>query len=97
MHLWLVRHRLFDVTQSEYGAGDGSYQPGPGWDYASGWGALNVANFTQDVDGTAGATVAYTGTEKSACGGEHGVFNKPGGERDRPGRCQPRQRAPRSI
>jgi hypothetical protein len=31
---------FFDVTQSEYGAGNGAYQPGPGWDYASGWGAL---------------------------------------------------------
>jgi hypothetical protein len=57
---------FFDVTQSEYGAGNGAYQPGPGWDYASGWGALNVANFTQDVDGTTNATVGYTGAEKSA-------------------------------
>ena len=34
---------FFDVTQSEFGAGNGAYQPGPGWDYASGWGSLNVA------------------------------------------------------
>lgn len=39
-----------DVTESEYGAGNGAYQPGPGWDYASGWGALNVTNFIADVD-----------------------------------------------
>lgn len=57
---------FFDVTQSEYGAGNGAYQPGPGWDYTSGWGALNVANFTQDVDGTTNATDGYTGTEKPA-------------------------------
>ena len=57
---------FFDVTQSEYGAGNGAYQPGPGWDYATGWGALNVANFTQDVDGTTNATNGYAGTEKTA-------------------------------
>jgi len=57
---------FFDVTQSEYGAGNGAYQPGPGWDYASGWGALNVANFTQDVDGSTNATNGYAGTEKTA-------------------------------
>ncbi|HAM00629.1 MAG TPA: hypothetical protein DCQ30_00135 [Acidimicrobiaceae bacterium] len=39
-----------DVTESEYGAGNGVYQPGAGWDYASGWGALNVADFIADVD-----------------------------------------------
>jgi pseudomonalisin len=39
-----------DVTESEYGIGNGAYQPGPGWDYASGWGALNVADFIADVD-----------------------------------------------
>ena len=39
-----------DVVESEYGAGNGAYQPGPGWDYASGWGALNVADFVADVD-----------------------------------------------
>ena len=54
---------FFDVTQSEYGAGNGAYQPGPGWDYASGWGALNVANFIQDVDGSPPQSTAG-GTEK---------------------------------
>jgi pseudomonalisin len=39
-----------DVTESEYGIGNGAYQPGPGWDYASGWGPLNVANFIADAD-----------------------------------------------
>jgi subtilase family serine protease len=57
---------FFDVTQSEYGAGNGAYQPGPGWDYASGWGALNVANFTHDVDGTTNATYPAAGPEKPA-------------------------------
>jgi subtilase family serine protease len=55
-----------DVTDSEYGVGNGAYQPGPGWDYASGWGSLNVANFTHDVDGTTNATLAYGGPEKAA-------------------------------
>lgn len=41
---------FYDITQSEYGAGNGLYRPGPGWDYASGWGALNVASFTDAVD-----------------------------------------------
>jgi len=57
---------FFDITQSEYGAGNGAYQPGPGWDYTSGWGSLNVANFTQDVDGTTNAADAYGGAEKPA-------------------------------
>jgi len=39
-----------DITASEYGIGNGAYQPGTGWDYASGWGALNVANFIKAVD-----------------------------------------------
>jgi pseudomonalisin len=57
---------FFDVTQSELGAGNGAYQPGPGWDYASGWGALNVANFTQDVDGATNAADGYSGAERPA-------------------------------
>lgn len=57
---------FFDVTQSEYGAGNGAYQPAPGWDYASGWGALNVANFAFDVAGSDNASLPYGGTEKPA-------------------------------
>jgi hypothetical protein len=57
---------FFDVTDSEFGAGNGAYQPGPGWDYASGWGAINVANFTQDVDHTTNAPAAATSPERDA-------------------------------
>ena len=57
---------FFDVTQSEYGAGNGAYQPGPGWDYASGWGSLNVANFTDDVDGTTSAAAPADAPERPA-------------------------------
>ncbi|MGH9030364.1 MAG: S53 family peptidase, partial [Acidimicrobiales bacterium] len=57
---------FFDVTQSEYGVGNGLFQPGPGWDYTTGWGALNVANFAQDVDGSTNATLSYRGGEKPA-------------------------------
>jgi pseudomonalisin len=57
---------FFDVTQSEYGAGNGAYQPSGGWDYASGWGSLNVANFAQDVDGSTNAADAAAGEEKPA-------------------------------
>jgi pseudomonalisin len=57
---------FFDVTQSEYGAGNGAYSPAPGWDYASGWGALNVANFVKDVDGTTNATDPAAAPERSA-------------------------------
>ncbi|MBV8462199.1 MAG: S53 family peptidase [Acidimicrobiales bacterium] len=57
---------FFDITESEYGVGNGAYQAGPGWDYASGWGAINVANFAQDVDGSTNAAKAYGGTEKAA-------------------------------
>lgn len=57
---------FFDVTQSEFGVGNGAYQPGPGWDYASGWGAINVANFTQDVDHTTNAAGAGASPERDA-------------------------------
>jgi pseudomonalisin len=59
---------FYDITASEYGIGNGAYQPGPGWDYASGWGALNVANFIAAVDDnpTALATVAEAAPEKPA-------------------------------
>jgi hypothetical protein len=39
-----------DITLGETPAGNGSQQPGPGWDYTSGWGALDVFNFIRDVD-----------------------------------------------
>ena len=70
---------FFDVTQSEYGVGNGASQPGPGWDYASGWGALNVANFTQDVDGGTNATRAYGGTEEPAVTETQAVLTSPTG------------------
>ena len=54
---------FFDVTQSELGLGNGLYQPGPGWDYASGWGSLNVANFIQDVDGSTVARAALAASD----------------------------------
>jgi subtilase family serine protease len=57
---------FFDVTGSEYGAGNGAYSPGPGWDYASGWGSLNVANFIADVDGTTNAAEPAAAPEKAA-------------------------------
>lgn len=57
---------FFDVTESEFGAGNGAYQPGPGWDYASGWGSLNVANFIHDLDGTTDAADSAAPPEKPA-------------------------------
>jgi pseudomonalisin len=53
---------FYNVTTSEFGVGNGAYQPGPGWNYASGWGSLNVGNFIADVDGdAAGTAVKATG------------------------------------
>lgn len=44
-------HRDFtDITQSETAGGNFYYRAGPGWDYVTGWGALNVKNLMQDVD-----------------------------------------------
>ncbi|HET9073293.1 MAG TPA: S53 family peptidase [Solirubrobacteraceae bacterium] len=57
---------FYDITQSETDTGNGVYQPGPGWDYASGWGSLNVANFMQDADGETTSPTAYTGEERPA-------------------------------
>jgi subtilase family serine protease len=45
---------LHPITQGELG-GNGLYLPGPGWNYTSGYGALNVAKLTADL---AGATKA---------------------------------------
>ncbi|MHB2023740.1 MAG: S53 family peptidase [Mycobacteriales bacterium] len=42
---------FFDITQSETPAGNFYNQPAPGWDYVSGWGAMNVANLMMDLDG----------------------------------------------
>jgi pseudomonalisin len=39
---------FFDVTLGT----NGLYQAGTGWDYTSGWGVPDVANLTQDLDGT---------------------------------------------
>ena len=83
---------FFDVTQSEYGAGNGAYQPGPGWDYASGWGSINVANFAQDVDGTTTATDATAAPEKPAATVTNATMTA-GGQRDGPGRREPRERS----
>jgi hypothetical protein len=57
---------FYDITESEYGAGNGAYQPEPGWDYATGWGALNVANFISDVDHTTDAALSATSPEQPA-------------------------------
>jgi hypothetical protein len=63
----------------EYGAGGGAYQPGPGRDYASGRGALNVANFAQDVDGTTNAADGYAVAEKAAAVVSTASPTRPGG------------------
>ncbi|HZU80441.1 MAG TPA: protease pro-enzyme activation domain-containing protein [Acidimicrobiales bacterium] len=39
-----------DITQNELPTGNFYQQAGSGWDYASGWGALDVGNFLRDVD-----------------------------------------------
>jgi subtilase family serine protease len=70
---------FFDVTQSEYGVGNGASQSGPGWDYTTGWGSMNVANFTQDVDGSTNSTKAYGGTEKPAATETEAVLTGPRG------------------
>ncbi|HVV77519.1 MAG TPA: protease pro-enzyme activation domain-containing protein [Mycobacteriales bacterium] len=44
-------HRDFtDITQSETAGGNVYYRAGSGWDYVTGWGAMNVKNLMQDVD-----------------------------------------------
>jgi pseudomonalisin len=40
----------FDVTSSDTPLGNFYEQAGKGWDYTSGWGAIDVANFIRDVD-----------------------------------------------
>ncbi len=41
---------FYDITSSELPIGNVYEQSTPGWDYTSGWGALDVANFIRDVD-----------------------------------------------
>jgi subtilase family serine protease len=70
---------FFDVTQEEDGVSNGAYMPGPGWDYTSGLGVMNVGGLLKDLDGTetpvaseaspeAPATAACTATETSPVG-----------------------------
>jgi hypothetical protein len=75
---------FFDVTQSELGAGNGVYQPGPGWDYGSGWGSINVANFTQDVDGSINAAGPATSPEKDAVDVTTAAMTSPTGNATNP-------------
>ncbi len=56
----------FSNPTTGVGTSNGAYFPAAGWDYDTGWGALNVANFMQSVDGTTTATDSYTGTEQDA-------------------------------
>jgi pseudomonalisin len=42
---------FYDVTASEFGAGNFVYQPGPGYDYASGLGVMDVAHLMSDLTG----------------------------------------------
>lgn len=41
---------FYDITSDELPTGNFYHQAGPGWDYTSGWGAIDVANFIRDVD-----------------------------------------------
>jgi subtilase family serine protease len=59
-----------DITQGELPTGNGTEQPGPGWDYTSGWGALDVAHFIRDVDGNPGAVVTNPGYAPASAGPE---------------------------
>ncbi len=43
-------HDFYDITQSETQGGNFYYQAGPGWDYVSGWGSMDVRNIMADVD-----------------------------------------------
>jgi subtilase family serine protease len=53
----------YGTIETGVGTGNGVYQPAPGWDYASGWGTLNVANFMKDVTGSTTAPDTYGGVE----------------------------------
>jgi subtilase family serine protease len=41
---------FYDITSAELPIGNFYEQTGSGWDYTSGWGALDVANIIRDVD-----------------------------------------------
>jgi pseudomonalisin len=42
---------FYDVTTGDLPIGNFYQRPGPGWDYTSGWGAIDIAHFIADVDG----------------------------------------------
>lgn len=46
---------FYDVTAAETPAGNGAYQPGPGWDYTSGLGAPDIGVLLNYVDHTQSA------------------------------------------
>ena len=57
---------FYDVTSGETPLANGVYQPGPGWDYTSGFGVPDVAHWLDDVDHRRAAVRAAPAQEKPA-------------------------------
>ena len=53
---------FYDITSSELPIGNFYEQTTKGWDYTSGWGALDVANFIRDVDNDPGLKPTHAST-----------------------------------
>jgi subtilase family serine protease len=53
---------FYDVTSAELPIGNFYQQPAKGWDYTSGWGAINVTGFIQDVDHDLSLTPTHAAT-----------------------------------
>jgi hypothetical protein len=50
---------FYDITSAELPIGNFYEQTTKGWDYTSGWGAIDVANFIRDVDHDPGLTPTH--------------------------------------
>lgn len=50
---------FYDVTSGDLPTGNFYERPTKGWDYASGWGGLDVANFIRDIDHNASLTPTH--------------------------------------
>jgi subtilase family serine protease len=74
----------FNNVNTGVGTPNGAYFPAPGWDYNTGWGALNVSNFMTTVDGSTTAADTYTGTELPAINVSRVVMGGPADSADDP-------------
>ncbi|TMK50243.1 MAG: hypothetical protein E6G59_10210 [Actinobacteria bacterium] len=75
---------FYDVTSGETPLANGVYQPGPGWDYTSGFGVPDVAHWLDDIDHRRAAVHAAPAQEKPAADVCVATMTSPAGNASNP-------------